>query len=213
MVSLPFPFLQKTSDIEFKRFKLHLRPKTNSTRYVTNKIVPLPKGKSAIDVFADFLQYLYKCTRTYIEEAYPDGATMWTTLISTADFVLTHPNGWEGTQQNLMRKAAITAGLILDTPEGHSRLVFVSEGEASLHFCIQKGLTNEAITVSKSFNCDPLIAYFYTYFQSGKGIIVVDAGGGTIDLSTYKQKGAGSKNFQEIAASQCKYSHAKSLPL
>jgi len=179
---------------------------------VTDKIVPLPKRKSAIDVFADFLQYLYKCTRTYIEEAYPNGATMWTTLQWTADFVLTHPNGWEGAQQNLIRKAAITAGLIPDTPAGHSRLVLVSEGEASLHFCIQKGLTNEAIKVSKSFNCDPSIPYFFIYFQSGKGIIIVDAGGGTIDISTYKQKDASSKNFQEIAASQCTYSHAKSLP-
>jgi hypothetical protein len=47
-----------------------------------------------------------------------------------------------------MRKAATKTGLIPDTPEGHSRLFFVSEGEASLHFCIQKGLTNEAIKVS-----------------------------------------------------------------
>lgn len=138
---------------------------------------------------------------------------MWTTLQWTADFVLTHPNGWEGAQQNLMRKAAITAGLIPDTPAGHSRLIFVSEGEASLHFCVQKELTNEAIKVSKSFNCDTLITHFLIHFQSGKGIVVVDTGGGTIDISTYKQKDASSKNFQEIAASQCTYLHAKFLPL
>ena len=41
------------------RFKLHLRPKTRSAAHVTGKIVPLPKGKTAIDVFADFLRYLY----------------------------------------------------------------------------------------------------------------------------------------------------------
>ena len=116
-----------------------MRPKTKSPAYVTNKTVPLPNGKYAIDVFADFLRYLYECARTYIEEAYPNGASgMWTCLQLTANFVLTHPNGWEGAQQSLMRKAAAMAGLIPDTPAGHCRLVLVSVAEANLHFCIQK---------------------------------------------------------------------------
>ena len=68
---------------------------------------------------------------------------------ATTDFVLTNLNGWEWTQQNWMRKVATLASLILDTPAGHSRLVLVSEGEASLHFCIEKGLTNQAFQVSR----------------------------------------------------------------
>ena len=47
----------------------------------------------------------------------------------------------------MMRKAAVMAGLIPDTEDGHSQLSFVTEGEASLHCCIQSGLTNEAIQV------------------------------------------------------------------
>lgn len=47
----------------------------------------------------------------------------------------------------MMRKAAVMAGLIPDTEDGHSQLSFVTEGEASLHCCIQGGLTNEAIKV------------------------------------------------------------------
>jgi hypothetical protein len=47
----------------------------------------------------------------------------------------------------MMRKAAVMAGLIPDTEDGHSQLSFVTEGEASLHCCIQSGLTNEAIKV------------------------------------------------------------------
>jgi len=132
------------------RFKLHLRPKTKSAAHVTNKILPLPKGKTAIDVFADFLRYLYKCAQQYIEETHPNGVNLWENLRPTSEFILTHPNGWEGAQQGMMRRAAVTAGLIPDGPAGQSRLSFVTEGEASLHFCIQKGLTNEAITVRNS---------------------------------------------------------------
>jgi hypothetical protein len=56
----------------------------------------------------------------------------------------------------MMRRAAVTAGLIPDGAAGQARLSFVTEGEASLHFCIQNGLTNEAIKVrnlSAHFQC------------------------------------------------------------
>ncbi len=133
------------------RFKLHLRPKTTSAAFVTNKIPPLPDGKSVVDVFADFLRYLYKCARNYVEETHSNGVGLWSSLETRTEVVLTHPNGWEGGQQGLMRKAAIRAGLIPDTDDGRSRLSFVTEGEASLHFCIQNGLITKAISVSLPF--------------------------------------------------------------
>ncbi|KIM36858.1 hypothetical protein M413DRAFT_281536 [Hebeloma cylindrosporum] len=165
-------------------FKLHMRPKTKSAAHVTDKIVPLPKGKTVIDVFADFLRYMYQCAQKYIEETHANGVSLWENLRPTSEFVLTHPNGWEGAQQGMVRRAAVTAGLIPDNDAGQARLSFVTEGEASLHFCIQNGLTNEAI-------------------KTGKGIIIVDAGGGTIDISTYKQKPNAGQAFEEIAAPQC----------
>jgi hypothetical protein len=129
------------------RFKLHLRPNAQSSGYVTNKIPPLPIGKSAIDVFSDFLRYLHQCARTFIEDTYANGAEFWHTFEDRTEFVLTHPNGWEGAQQGMMRTAAVKAGLIPDNEDGHSHLSFVTEGEASLHFCVQSGLTNDAIKV------------------------------------------------------------------
>ena len=39
------------------------------------------------------------------------------------DFVLPHPNGWEGTQQSDMRRAAVLARLIPDIAGGHARLI------------------------------------------------------------------------------------------
>ena len=47
----------------------------------------------------------------------------------------------------MMRTAAVRAGLIPDNEVGQSRLSLVTEGEASLHFCVQNGLTNDAIKV------------------------------------------------------------------
>ena len=129
------------------RFKLHLRPNAQSSGDVANKIPPLPRGKSAIDVFADFLRYLHRCARTFIEETHANGIELWDTLENRTEFVLTHPNGWEGAQQSMMRTAAVQAGLISDNGDGHSHLSFVTEGEASLHFCVQSGLANEAIKV------------------------------------------------------------------
>ena len=110
----------------------------------------------AIDVFADFLRYLYQCAEKYIEETYFNGPKLWESLQPTSEFVLSHPNGWEGAQQSMMCRAAVTAGLIPDGSAGQARLSFITEGEASLHFCIQKGLTNEAIKVrnfSSHFQC------------------------------------------------------------
>jgi len=72
---------------------------------------------------------------------------MWKRLEPTIEYVLSHPNGWEGGQQALMRKAAILAGFIPNTEAGRSRLFFVTEGEASLHFCIEKGLAEKATAV------------------------------------------------------------------
>ena len=129
------------------RFKLHLRPNAETSDYVTNKIPPLPRGMSAIEVFADFLRYLHQCAQTFIEETHANGVQLWHTLENRTEFVLTHPNGWEGTQQSMMRTAAVQAGLIPDNEDGHSHLSFVTEGEASLHYCIQSGLTNDAIKV------------------------------------------------------------------
>ena len=100
-------------------------------------------------------------------------------------FVLSHPNGWEGAQQAQLRQAAVLANLIPDTPVGHARLSFVTEGEASLHFAVQNGLPVGVM-------------------RNGEGVVIVDAGGGTIDISSYsKNLGEGRARFEEVAAPQC----------
>ncbi|KAG6918259.1 hypothetical protein DXG01_015633 [Tephrocybe rancida] len=180
-------------------FKLHMRP-LSMVNDASLPLPPLPAGKTLIDIFADLMHYLYSCARSYITNAHPSGGDLWASGEDKIEFVLAHPNGWEGAQQGQMREAAILAGLIPDTREGHSRVHFVTEGEASLHFCVQAGLTTDALEVGI---CN---AYYSASFdrwlpQRGEGILVVDAGGGTVDLSAYGQQPASKGHaFEEVSA-------------
>ena len=130
------------------RFKLHLRPNMASTHELTQNLPPLPPNKQAVDILEDFLRYMYACARTYIEESHANGTALWTSVEDEIQFILTHPNGWEGIQQTQFRDASVSAGLIPDTTAGRSRIAFVTEGEASLHFAIKYGLPVQATRVS-----------------------------------------------------------------
>lgn len=121
---------------------------TFATESESDSIPPLPPGKTVVQVFADYMVYLFECAKEYITETH--GARLWTSLEGDIMYVLTHPNGWGGPQQERMRQAAITARLISDTDSGRSRVTFVTEGEASLHFCLSNGLEIEGSDVSLS---------------------------------------------------------------
>ena len=186
------------------RFKLRLHPNAPTSSYVAN-IPRLPRGlPSIVDIFADFLRYLHLCAQSFIEETHSNGVELWRNLKDTTEFVLTHPNGWEGAQQSKMRTAAVKAELIPDNEDGHSRLSFATEGEASLHFCVQSGLTtNDAIKVEFYLIMFLERISLTPQLQSGKGLLIVDAGGGTIDISAYRRTSPHSQSYEEIAAPQC----------
>ncbi|KAF7310179.1 hypothetical protein MIND_00391500 [Mycena indigotica] len=167
-------------------FKLHMRPNSVAITSPGRDFPPLPTNKLAVDIFSDFLRYVFRCARTFIIEHIPGGELMWTTFEDSIEFVVTHPNGWEGEQQADLRQAAVNARLVPDSSRGHRRLHFVTEGEASLNFCIVNGLAT-----------NPL--------NAGKGVIIVDAGGGTIDISAYRKTSSPGKRstFEEIAQTAC----------
>ncbi|KAK1227388.1 hypothetical protein PQX77_009615 [Marasmius sp. AFHP31] len=120
-----------------------------------------------------------ECTINFIKEN--RGEEFFSSVKHEIEYVLSHPNGWEGAQQAQMRQAAINAGLV-SADEADSRLQFVTEGEASLHYCINKGVMRDVDD------------------EGQKGFIIVDAGGGTIDISAYKKSGSG--RFEEITKTQ-----------
>lgn len=131
-----------------------MRPKSLIQDDVMNfidKFPPLPDGKDVTMVFGDFLEYLHSCAQIYIKEHHTNGKVLWESLIGTAEIILSHPNGWEGAQQAIMRSAAIAAGLVPNELGGASRIHFVTEGEASLLYCVAQGLTTESMKVFFSF--------------------------------------------------------------
>ncbi|KAF9523382.1 hypothetical protein CPB83DRAFT_799420 [Crepidotus variabilis] len=172
-------------------FKLHLRDKDYDVKSsgfnVDSYVPPLPPNTTVVDIFADFLSYLFSCAREYIKDSHPTGQAVWSSSIRTngIDFVISHPNGWEGKEQAQMRKAVVKAKLVPDTDDGHSRVSFVTEGEASLHFAIESGILAENV--------------------QAEGVIIVDAGGGTVDVSTYGKTVGPPNSFNEIATPECHF--------
>lgn len=190
------------------RFKLHLRPQHLVTEQgFTDKDLPvlqLPKNKTVIDVFSDMLSYMYRSTKQYIRER--QGDDILKSVENNVEFILSHPNGWEGDQQSQMRRAAITAGLVNES-EARTQISFVTEGEASLHFC----LNQIPGTIEKYVGqCCWHDIQLTDKWQADAGILVADCGGGTVDISSYaRSSGApGAVNtsgfkFKEIARTEC----------
>ncbi|ESK94661.1 hypothetical protein Moror_14297 [Moniliophthora roreri MCA 2997] len=172
--------------LKVELFKLRLRPRQMKLEMNGMKFAPLPPGKTAVHVFGDFLGYLFSCTRNFIIDTHGNGAALWKTVEPTLQFVLSHPNGWEGAQQTKMRRAAVHGGLIPDTPEGKARIWFVTEGEASLHACVLNGLASDVLSD-----------------RSKSGFLVADAGGGTLDISAYTIRSQQPLVIEEIAPPDC----------
>ena len=166
------------------RWKLHLRPKhLASSINRDDDLPPLPSGKHAVHVLTDFIKYLSKCAKTYIEERHL--AFSWLNHEDSIEYIFTHPNGWEGVQQQLYRRAIVAAGLVPATPEGQARVHLLTDGEASLHFCVAELVSAE---IPK---------------QDGpQGVVIIDAGGATVNLSMFSVM-TSPITCEEIAPVEC----------
>lgn len=126
-----------------------MAPLATENLEMVEKLSLLPGDKTVTDVFGDFLRYLYNCTKMYVQDTHlPNGDALWESVANDIQYVISHPNGWEGTQQVQMRIAAVAADLIPNTNKGHARVRFITEGEASLHFCLMHGLSTETMEVN-----------------------------------------------------------------
>ena len=133
--------------LQKNRWKLHLAPKTLCEKLPAGYAPALPHGLGIVDIFADFMSYLFTCAETYIKDAHAFGTFVWGSVKAEVVFILSHPNGWGGSEQVTMRRAAVKAKLVPDTEEGHERIRFVTEGEASFNFCVNNGISGDAIKV------------------------------------------------------------------
>ena len=185
------------------RFKLLFGPKKDARPGLH---CPFPPAKTKEDVLSDFLQYLYDCTREFIEDAHPDGVLLWKSLHEDAQFVISHPTNWGGQQHHVLRECMVQSGLLPDPSS--SRLAFVSEGEANLHYITRHrhelGLNGDVGWIdTRSFH--RLCSHSYT--QGGAGILVLDAGAGTIDIGSYNVIQWSPIILEEMSAPESTSSH------
>lgn len=117
-------------------------------------------GKSAVDVIADYLRLLWDHTIKTI--TIDIGLFMKTKVFKV---VITVPAIWKGYARQAMTEAARKAGILDDRLAGETTLTFASEPEAA------------ALATLTEPRYEPKVGDTY---------VICDAGGGTVDLITYK---------------------------
>ncbi|KAG8924409.1 hypothetical protein FRC02_010453 [Tulasnella sp. 418] len=161
--------------------KLLLTPDFLAHQLLRAPKTEMPRNKKPVEIIADFLRYMHNLSlKHFYETMNLDRNSMGDRVI----YIFSHPNGWNTSQNPLIREASILAGLVPDSDEGNSRIIFVSEGEASLHWCIDRRLAIRGLEV-------------------GSNYIVVDAGGGAINISSFRTVGTAPLAFEESSIPEC----------
>ncbi|KAF8597346.1 hypothetical protein BDV93DRAFT_596743 [Ceratobasidium sp. AG-I] len=165
-----------------KYFKLHLHP-SDMAPASGFQLEALPSGVSISQIYTDLFQYLYSHTKLFFEERNLDGKQTWRSLSRNMKIVVAYPNGWGARQQGVLRSAAVQAGLSSES-SAHERIVFVSEAEASLQYCMELMQTSSLAV--------------------GTNIVICDAGGSTVDTTVYNvTKNNPMLRLHEVKSSAC----------
>ncbi|KAF8606754.1 hypothetical protein BDV93DRAFT_468345 [Ceratobasidium sp. AG-I] len=166
-----------------RHFKLHLHPDAMKQKH-NLKVQPLPRNVDLLTIYTDFMVYLMKHTQDFFESRILDGRKVWAENSASMSIVIAHPNGWTVKEQNFLRKAAVAAKYTTHA-NAHSQIRFVSEAEASVHFCM--------------FHSD-----LHNRLKPNVNFIVCDAGGSTVDTTAYCVKTASPMlELEEKKASAC----------
>ncbi|OCH88943.1 actin-like ATPase domain-containing protein [Obba rivulosa] len=152
--------------IKCEWFKLFLEPHAlRDDGAIDPRLPALPPGKTAIHLITDFLSHLWNYAKQQITREINAVADL-----DTADVWLTVPAAWDAMGCQMMRDAAISAGLVRSARAGdhewRERLRIISEPEAAAVHCAR--LTE----VHK--------------LKPNQNFMICDAGGGTVDLAVYK---------------------------
>jgi hypothetical protein len=123
-------------------------------------------GKTPIEAVADYLRLLWKHAIVNIARSFGEAAVEGLPI----RVVCTVPAVWTTDAVRKMREAAKEAGIMDDRLAGETTLDFVSEPEAA------------ALATFDDLKSRP-------NFQEGDTFVVCDAGGGTVDLISYKVVG------------------------
>jgi len=121
---------------------------------------PLPPGKTEIDVAADYLFKLRQAMRAQLQKTLGE---VFNREERNIRYFLTVPAIWNDAGKAATRQAAIQAGFLRD--ENDNRLTLITEPEAAAMFCSKAGLLN---------------------LKVHDAVLIVDCGGGTVDLIAYE---------------------------
>jgi hypothetical protein len=141
------------------------------------EIPKLPAGITIERAYADMMGYLMEITQRFYEGNAPNGARIWSRLRNTMIIVLSTPNGWDMREQNILRKAAIQAGLVAEK-NAADLVQFVTEAEASVH-----------VTLAKDTE---------SWLKNDTTFAVVDAGGSSVDVTIYECKSTNPLELREV---------------
>ena len=116
-------------------------------RAVTYYSIDLPNNISITRIYTDMIDYLLVHTKATFENKNPNGIETWARLFPASDIIIAHPNGWSVSEQGVLRDAVAQTSWV-PAMDLKSRLHFVPEGEASVHFCLSHSRLNSILTVS-----------------------------------------------------------------
>ncbi|XP_043084949.1 heat shock 70 kDa protein 12A-like isoform X1 [Puntigrus tetrazona] len=169
-----YTMLMKKEDAKkhylFEHFKMELYNK----EIHRDVMIKASNGKTmkALKVFSESLRFLKDHALDQIK-INTEGRMF---ISSDVTWVLTVPAIWNAAAKQFMREAAVEAGLVTDsTPE---RLIFALEPEAASVFC--KQLTSDGF-IAEGEDCEDKLEQ-----QPGSQYMVVDCGGGTIDITVHE---------------------------
>ena len=175
----------KLLSVEF-RWKLHLCANHSaSSIHPNDDLSALPPGKSAFDVLTDFIKYLVNCSKAYIQERHPAFISSWPSVDDSIQYIFTYPDGWSDLRY-LYFRAVERAGLVPSTPEGHLRVHIITEGEAGFYFYVSHPLVEETVD-----------------HAAHRRVVIVDAGGGIINMSMFPTMSNTISSSEEIAPAEC----------
>ncbi|KAF7157792.1 hypothetical protein CNMCM6106_003921 [Aspergillus hiratsukae] len=128
-------------------------------------ILKLPKGKTAVDVVADYLSEVYQ----HILKTISKNITEADLRITPLEFWFTVPAIWSDRALDATRSAAQRAGFGKSSLRPMDQIFLISEPEAA------------AVTALKKYTTSSMGGSV----KAGDGVLVCDCGGGTVDITTY----------------------------
>jgi hypothetical protein len=145
--------------------QLHCHPMHMNNSASLKDIPKLPQSVTIDTVYMDFLIYLRTCTRDFFIDSTINGSDIWDRLQNDIHLILTIPNGWDISQHTFLRTVAQRSGWVKQG-KAFSNVIFVTESEASVHYTVEYQSGN--------------------WLDAGTQLLVVDAGGSTVDSTLYE---------------------------